>query len=187
MKPMVHVLMAGAVAFLPIAGSSQEKLTDNTFKAVPGQPPPAATLADIAWLEGHWSGVALGGLCEEIWSAPVAGSMMGMFRLLVDGAPAFYELELLVEEKGSLVLRVKHFNRDFTGWEDKEKSVDFPLVAKDGRNMHFEGVSFHPRGDDALTIFLAIKTQDGGYREETFAYTRSAIQRGDRSRRASDF
>lgn len=158
--------------FFSVPGSAQEKLTDNTYKAVAGQPRPPATLADIAWLEGHWSGIGLGGLVEEVWSAPAGGSMMGMFRLLVDGAPVFYELELIVEDQGSLMLRVKHFNRDFTGWEEKEKSVDFPLVWKEGRNMHFDGVSFHPRGDDGLTVYLAIRTRDGGHREEMFSYTR---------------
>jgi hypothetical protein len=163
-------------AALPAA--AQQKLTGNTYSAAPGAVPPAATLADMAWLEGGWTGIALGGLCEEIWSAPAAGSMMGMFRLLVDGTPVFYELQLLVEDRGSLVLRVKHFNRDFTGWEEKNDAVDFPLVAKDGRIMHFDGVSFRPRGEDALTIYLAIRTRDGGYREETFNYSRSA-PRGD--------
>jgi hypothetical protein len=162
------------ILLTPLSSAAQEKLTANTFKSVPGHSPPPATLADIAWLEGRWTGPALGGLCEEIWSAPLAGSMVGMFRLLVDGTPVFYELQLLVEDRGSLVLRVKHFNRDFTGWEEKNESVDFPLVAKDGRNMLFEGVSYHPQGDDGLTIYLAIKTRDGGYREEAFSYTRAA-------------
>ena len=173
MKQFIRAMLIG-VLLVPAGSHAQEKLTANTFKAVPDRSPPPATLSDIAWLEGRWSGPALGGLCEEIWSAPLAGSMMGTFRLLVDGTPVFYELQLLVEDRGTLVLRVKHFNRDFTGWEEKNESVDFPLVAKDGRNMHFEGVSYHPQGDDGLTIYLAIKTRDGGYREETFSYTRSA-------------
>ena len=33
---------------------------------------------------------------------------------------SFYELMLLAEEEGSLVLKVKHFSADFTAWEDKE-------------------------------------------------------------------
>ena len=34
-----------------------------------------ATLEDLAWLEGSWSGDGLGGHCEEHWSAPSGGSM----------------------------------------------------------------------------------------------------------------
>jgi len=178
MIPFPRLILVAAVLLAPVSGTAQEKLTDNTFKAAPGQSPPPATLADVAWLEGSWRGIGLGGLVEEIWSAPAGGSMMGMFRLLVDGAAVFYEFELIVEDKGSLLLRLKHFNRDFSGWEEKVESVDFPLVWKDGRNMHFEGLSFQPRGDDTLTVYVAIRTRDGGYREEVFSYTRDIATGG---------
>jgi hypothetical protein len=51
-----------------------------------------------------------------------------MYRLVRDRKPIFYELLTIVEENGSLMLRLKHFN--LTGWEDKLKTIDFPLVAK---------------------------------------------------------
>ena len=37
---------------------------------------------DFAWLAGYWRGEGLGGVCEEIWSEPLAGSMIGLFRLV---------------------------------------------------------------------------------------------------------
>lgn len=74
--------------------------------------------------------------------------MMGMYRLIRNAKPAFYELCTIVEENGSLVLRLKHFNPDLKGWEETDKTVDFPLVA------------------------LVIGQKDGGVREETFSYTR---------------
>lgn len=97
---------------------------------------------------------------------------MGMYRLVKAGKPVFYELLTLVEEKGSLVLRLKHFNADLTGWEEKDKTIDFPLVSTGDGAMHFEGMSFHPRGKDNLTVFLAIHGKDGSVREETFSYRR---------------
>jgi hypothetical protein len=162
---LAAVLPAGSAA-------AQDKLTERTFKPTPGAKPPAATIADMAWLAGRWTGPALGGTSEEIWSPPAHGTMMGMYRLLKDGKPVFYELLTLVEEHGSLVLRLKHFNPDMTGWEEKDKSLAFPLVAREPGAMHFEGMSFHPRGD-ALTVYLAIGQKDGKVREETFTYTRA--------------
>jgi len=170
----VNRLFRLALGFVCLAGwvEGQEKLTERTLKLAPGTKSPAATLADMAWLAGHWVGPALGGESEEIWSAPKGGSMMGMYRLVRDGTPVFYELLTLVEEGGSLTLRLKHFNPDLTGWEEKQETVSFPLVALGKGIVHFEGMSFHPQGDAGLTVYLAIGGKDGAVREETFVYTR---------------
>ena len=143
------------------------------FLAVPlaASETPKATLADMSWLTGHWTGTALGGFVEEIWSEPRGGAMMGMFRLVKGDTPVFYELLHVVEVDGSLAIRLKHFNRDLTGWEEKAEVREFKLVAiKDGA-YHFEGMSFHPTAD-TLKVVLSIGQKDGSVREETFTYTR---------------
>ena len=169
----VRHLAVACLLLAPCAPSvlAQERLTERTFKLKPGARPPAATIADMAWLAGHWTGQALGGTSEEMWSPPAHGTMMGMYRLLRDGKPVFYELLTLVEENGSLVLRLKHFNADLTGWEEKDKSLSFPLVAKEPGAMHFEAMTFRPQGK-TLTVYLAIGQKDGSVKEETFGYTR---------------
>jgi hypothetical protein len=126
----------------------------------------------MSWLAGQWTGDALGGQVEEIWSGPQAGAMMGMFRLVREGKTSFYELMTLVEENGSLSLRVKHFNPDLTGWEEKGETVDFPLVAIAGDRYLFDRLTFHRHGSDAVTIYVAISAKDGTVREEAFSYTR---------------
>ena len=159
------------LGLLVVPGLAQEKLTERTMKLGPDGKSPPATIADMAWLAGHWTGDALGGVSEEIWSAPQGGSMMGMYRLIRNGKPVFYELCTIVEENGSLVLRLKHFHPDLKGWEEKDKTVDFPLVALGKGAVHFEAMSFHPQGPSALTVYLVIG-EKGGVREETFSYVR---------------
>src|SRR5262245_45051261 len=83
---------------------AQERLTEHTFKLSEGTQAPAATIADLAWLAGHWTGEGLGGFTEEVWSPPRNGAMVGMFRLVRDDKPVFYELLTVAEEKGSLML-----------------------------------------------------------------------------------
>jgi len=63
---------------------------------------------------------------------------------------------------------------DLRGWEERDESLAFPLVAlRDGR-IWFEGLTFEPRGDE-LTIYLAIRNREtGSLREETFRYRRHA-------------
>ena len=169
MKGLVVVSLSLAFSALP--ATAQEKVTEHTFKLSLGAKSPPATIADMAWFAGHWAGEALGGFSEEIWSPPKGGAMMGMYRLVRD-KPVFYELMTLVEENGSLTLRLKHFNADLTGWEEKDKTVNFPLVAKADGALHFEGMSFHPKGEAGVTIYLAIGQKDGAAKEEAFSYTR---------------
>lgn len=155
-------------------GWAQEKLTEHTVARSPGAQGPRAQVKDMAWLAGHWAGEALGGTVEEIWSGPRGGAMMGMFRLVKDTETVFYELMAILPEDGSLVLRLKHFNADLTGWEKKDDTVDFPLVAVVDGAFRFDGLSFHPEGDDRVTIYLAMHGKEGAVEEVTFTYTRVA-------------
>lgn len=171
MKNLIKLCLFVTLLSLPTL--AQEKQTEHTLKPSPGQKPPVATIADMAWLAGHWTGEGLGGFNEEMWSPPRNGVMMGMYRMTKNDKTVFYELLTLLEENGSLVIRLKHFNPNLTGWEEKDKSVEFPLVAKKDGMLYFDGMTFKPEGKDAVTIYLAIQNRkDGSVREEIFRYTR---------------
>jgi hypothetical protein len=93
---------------------------------------------------------------------------MGMFRSLKGGAVVFYEFLTLVEDGGSLVLKLKHFNPDLTGWEEKGESITFHLVKITPTEAFFDGLTFRRIGDRAQQIFLAIRNRkDGSIREES--------------------
>ena len=129
---------------------------------------------EVAWLAGSWAFEGLGGTGDEMWTEPAGGSMLGLFRLLQDGKPAFYELGTLDEVDGSLVLRIKHFNPDMSGWEEKAETVDFPLVAMSPEELAFEGLTFRRQGEDEFVAFLAFVSGDGSTREERVLYRRRA-------------
>lgn len=134
---------------------------------------PAAKIEVMAWLSGRWEGDGLGGFNEEIWSAPRDGVMMGMFRHLKQERTVFYEFLMFVEEKGSVVLKLKHFNPDFSGWEEKAAFVDFPLVSVDAEAVHFDGLSFIRESTNALRIYLLLRdSRTGLVREEVFRMRR---------------
>lgn len=122
-----------------------------------GARPPAAAIEDIAWLAGRWVGEGLGGVSEEVIAPPMAGQMMGMFRQTkADGSLMFYEFYQFAEEAGSLVLRIKHFNPDFTGWEEKDGYVEFPLVAAEHGAVYFDGLTFALDGENGLRAAVTI-------------------------------
>lgn len=170
---MKHLLtIAAAIFILCIPSFAQVKNTENTLKLAEGQAGEKATLADAAWLAGSWRGTGLGGFSEETWSQPEGGVMVGTYRLLKDGKPVFYEMMWLLETEGTLILRLKHFNPDLTGWEEKDKSVDFKFVKKDGERLYFSGLTFEQAAKDELNIYLALRQSDGNLKEEVFKMKR---------------
>jgi len=167
---MNKVLVLASMIAISIAGHSQEKETENTLKLT-GTTRPKATIEDIAWLAGHWKGNALGGVAEEIWSPPQANSMMGSYRLIKnDTLIIFYEIVTITEDGPSLTLKLKHFNKDLTGWEEKSEVREFKLVKKEKNKLWFEGMTFELIDENSFQVYLAIQKKDGDVIEERFPY-----------------
>jgi len=171
MRTLSLVVIAVCSGLIVASATAAERMTEHTFKLSPGEKSPAATLADMKWLTGHWVGEAFGGKTEELWTRPAGPNMAGMYRLVKGEKTIFYELLTVVETGGSLVFRLKHFNEDLTGWEEKNEVRSFPLVAKKDGAMHFESMSFHPDGD-RLTVYLAVEHKDKPVEEVVFTYRR---------------
>jgi hypothetical protein len=167
-------LLSFTLALLAVPALAQQRLTEHTLRLAPGEKSPPATIADAAFLVGHWSGEGLGGKFEEVWTAPKKGVMVGMYRgLKADETPSFYELLTIRETAGSIEVRLRHFNPDMTGWEEKAEFVTMPFVARRDGVVHFDGMAFQVTGPDAITCYLAIENKkDGSVREATFTYTR---------------
>ncbi len=117
---------------------------------------PYAKIRDLSWIEGNWKGKALGGQIEEIWSAPQGKSMMGMFRLVNEGEVSFYELIVIREINDSLVLQLKHFSKSLKGWEEKDNTIDFPLVKISKDKVWFEGYTFERTSENVMTVNVLI-------------------------------
>src|SRR5689334_13522479 len=103
-------LLVVAAFLSSVPAFAQEKWTEHTLKLSPGQKPVQAMIKEMAWYAGNWIGDGFGGQSEEIWSPPKDGAMMGMYRHLKNGKPVFYELITMLEENGTLVMHLKHFN-----------------------------------------------------------------------------
>lgn len=140
------------------------------FQAPPGADLPAARASDAVWLAGDWVGRGLGGVSEEAWLLPAAGSLAGAYRGSRGGQVTFYELMTVVEAGGSLSFRLKHFAPDLGGWESPERAVEFPLVRASRSALYFDGLTYR-RTAEGLESWVVIGTGDGGTRPERFLYT----------------
>ncbi|HNP37165.1 MAG TPA: DUF6265 family protein [Woeseiaceae bacterium] len=157
MRNLLVCFVVQAGLLLPaVPAFPAEPRTEHTFALADGETRPAATLDDASWLVGSWTGTAFGQTFEEIWSAPSAGSMLGLFKLYDDKGVGFYEILLLTVEDGTLSLKVKHFNADFTAWEDKQDFINFRLVKKTPNELHFGGLSFYRRDNDRIDGYIVM-------------------------------
>ena len=156
------------IAFLFQAGVLSAQ---NTLQLTEGQTSPKASLDEVAWIAGHWQGEAFGGLAEEIWSEPMGGSMMFVFRLVHNDQVSFYEVGHIREIDGSLILQLKHFHGNLKGWEEKDGTVDFKLVKMEENKVFFEGLTMEKVGENQMNVWVVIE-QDNMSEEILFAYTR---------------
>ena len=126
--------------------------------------PAPPTLADVAFIAGHWKGDMGGSVSEEIWAPPAGDNMMGMWRLVGDGKVKLFEFLNIVQEADGPVFRLRHFDRRGVGWEDKDKPIVLKLVVSKPREAAFEGpessgagtvrLTYRRPSDDALSVTL---------------------------------
>ena len=143
-----------------------------------GAASPPATIAQIGWLSGTWAGPGVGGRrAVESYTPAHGGQISGHFEQADGkGGILFYELMQIVPAGGSLTYRLKHFNADLTGWEEKPgaTAVTFPLVAIEKDAVHFDGMSFYRKSADTLRVVVRVKEKDGSTHELGFDYRRVA-------------
>ena len=169
MKPcsFENALVVCCVLLLSIIGPqavAQEMLTEHTMKVSTDAVAADAMLSEFAWLQGEWSGEGLGAKCDETWSSPAGGCMVGMFRMVKDEELVFSEFFILVRKDNKVVLRLKHFGKDFVGWEEKDKSVDFPLIKVEDKTAWFGGLTYQLQPDGSLKAWVAMKKMMAPFR-----------------------
>ena len=144
----------------------------------PALAPKAASLADVAWIAGHWVDDAGGNLSEEIWAAPSGDSMIGMWRYVAEGQLQIVELLSITQEAGGPVFRQRHFSPRLAAREEKDQPLALPLVALKDGEAAFEGpgqpsgtvrLTYRRAGPDALSVTLH---KDG--KAQPFTFKRKA-------------
>lgn len=120
----------------------------------------AVTIEDAAWLAGRWVGEGFGGQMEEAWAPPLGGQMVGHFRYWRDGQPQFYEFMLIDVVENGLRLRVKHFNPDMVGWEERGEWHSFEPVSVTPNTLTFNGLVIQREGENRIVMTIRIRRGD---------------------------
>lgn len=137
------------------------------------QSPGKGTVEELNWLAGYWTGTGLGGDCEEVWLPAKDGHMIGTFRFWNEGKLVFSEFMNVIQDGESVSIKLKHFNPDLSGWEEKEKWTTFKLIELGTNTAWFHGITYERKGDE-LVISLAL-TEKGERRIEEFKFKRKEL------------
>lgn len=158
--------LAGAVA---AQGTALEtRVGEKGFES------PAATIDQLDWLVGRWSGSGIGGSpAMESWLPPIGGTMVGTFvQEAPDGTFMFSEHMYIVAQGDSLALKLKHFNSDLTGWEEKDDMLTFRLVEVEPCAAYFQALTLRCDGPDGLVAAVRMKSDKPEPQELVFRFKR---------------
>ena len=72
--------------------------------------------------------------------------------------------------ENTLILQLKHFGNDLKGWEEKDKTIDFPLKEITENKVVFEGMTFEKISANEMTIYVDIRQDDGSVETVKFDY-----------------
>lgn len=164
------VATAALLSAMPLAAQ-------HTRVAPEGHVPPPATLTAAEWLVGDWVGTGIEGAeAAESWLPPSSGAMVGVFvQEKPDGALMFTEHMYMAEEAGSLVLKLKHFNPDLTGWEEKDGMVRFRFLSAEPCALYFSALTYRCEGEDGLLVAVRMKSDGDSVNELVFRFKRRAV------------
>ena len=163
----------------PMAKARHAALLATLLAAAPfgnGQPARNPALSPLAFLTGRWVGAGHAEVQEENWSPVIGNSMTGSFRVVQSGRPVFYEFWVVEVDQNRPVLKLKHFNADLAGWEEKNASIKMPLISTAEGDAVFaeedDSVSLHyHRIGDMLTCTVH-HVRNGKASDEKFTLTR---------------
>lgn len=135
--------------------------------------PATGNIQQLKWLTGYWVGTGLGGDCDELWTPGLDNTLHGIFRYAAEGTVAFSEFMIMEELNGTVTLKLKHFSKDLSPWEEKDKWVEFKLVKMEENIAYFDGITYALR-DGQLVIRLELHEGDKTWIEE-FKFTKTTL------------
>jgi hypothetical protein len=175
----IRTILASALCAIAVTAAAVKVSTQAPAPAAAVK----ATVEQLAWVAGAWTGKLGQRTVEQHWSAPLGGSIIAMYRSIQAAKATLYELLAIEQEGENVVLRIKHFapGPGLVSQEAKDESVNQTLVKLDNRLAVFEGgtplspVRITFSSPDPGSLNITVERQRNGAPVSTeFKYTRIA-------------
>ena len=115
---------------------------------------PKATLEDVKWLQGIWKGQDEATFSEENWSSAGGNTMHFSFKMWNETKVIFYEIGHIVQKDHSLLLQIKHFDKDLKGWEKQVEAQDFKLIKIDKNRIYFDSITYEKISNTEINVYV---------------------------------
>ena len=139
------------------------------------------SVADVAFIQGHWKATtSQGQTIEGVWLQPEGENILGFMRMMKGGKPDLYEILAYEQSEKGLVSMVKHFKPGLIGLEEKEKSDRYVFVeaSKDRAIFQKEGeglrILYEKRSPNQFVIARGIKEGEKWLFTDLFVFNRIA-------------
>ena len=159
------MIMAGAAM-------AAQQVDEADTPSLPDAQAQTDALAALDWLEGCWAGPGFDGVMSECWMPAASGELVGAFQYSAHGELQFSEMLMIGMADGRFGYHVKHFNRDFTGWEDRDEQVTFSFQDIDETGVRFGGLNLERDGDNTFHAHLDMRGSDDIVRTITLTFQR---------------
>ena len=162
---MKRVMMGVVLMAVMAAGTLVEVKPCGAATSAPGQ----ATIADVEWLAGRWTGMAGRDSTDEICTAPARGVMTCMVRSMDGEKITGLEFITLRETASGVEERVRFFSPDLTEGQG-DNGITLRLASVTGSQMVFDnakesGVVKHEtisrQGEDSFTVHIEVVDASG--------------------------
>jgi hypothetical protein len=131
------------------------------------RPPARASVGQVAWMAGTWSGGGDGTTLEERWTPSAGGAMLAVSRTVKADRMVAFEFLRIVERNGSLI---------YIAQPDGRPPTDFVLTEVTADSATFENPS---HGFPKMIKYtkksegtLEARISDGGQKNESFVFRR---------------
>ncbi len=108
--------------------------------ASPAHGQEAPSVEQLQFLEGHWTRTTDGMLVEQVFLPPAGGTIVGLQRRTRGEKTLVSYFFILHEAESELICRFKHFENDYTTYEDRNQTGprSFRWVEGTERSATFE-------------------------------------------------
>ncbi|MHA1907684.1 MAG: DUF6265 family protein [Candidatus Thorarchaeota archaeon] len=129
-----------------------------TFSKIPLK---GKSVEDLNFLTGHWEGTSEKDTIEEFWLPVLEGKMAGIFRWMKEGEIFVYEIIALSMIDDEVHMYLRHFDKEFVAWEEKDKPrcfvateiTDTDVVFVDTENPEKGFLRYSTSKDNTLEFF----------------------------------
>ncbi|MCB0477214.1 MAG: hypothetical protein KDC84_03570 [Crocinitomicaceae bacterium] len=114
----------------------------------------------MGWIEGSWKSSGEKITIQETWTRNGAHSMMAVASIYEQDKIILFEVCTITEEKGTLILRIRHFDNQLNAWEEKNSPKLLPLIKAEKNRIYFHGYTFEKNGKDQMTLYIQSTPKD---------------------------